>query len=169
MGLCPRLAPPRNRGVASHMADRRFRIEELFHAALQKNREERDSFLSEACSDPDLKAEVESLIAAHELSGSFLDEPVLGPAARLIADAQTDPPVGERRPFLWMISIASVLVAALFVGGVFVLVEKGGDSASFGWSEEEVGNEWVVSQIDPTGPAAGRLETGDRIIEMNGL
>ena len=56
------------------MMERRHQVEELFHAALEREPSERDTFLSQACrTDPELRAEVESLISAHEQPGSFLD------------------------------------------------------------------------------------------------
>ena len=50
------------------------KIEEIFHAALVAN--DRPSFLSHACGDePEIRAEVEALLVAHEQSASFLDSP----------------------------------------------------------------------------------------------
>jgi serine/threonine protein kinase len=58
------------------MAERRQQVEKLFHAALARAPHERESFLTAACaSDTLLRDEVESLISAHEQSGSFLDSP----------------------------------------------------------------------------------------------
>ncbi|MBV9958466.1 MAG: protein kinase, partial [Acidobacteria bacterium] len=51
-------------------------VKELFHAALEREPLRRASFLQEACAgDAELRAEIESLIAAHERPGSFLDVP----------------------------------------------------------------------------------------------
>ena len=46
------------------------RVEELYHAALERQLESRVSFLKEVCPDDDLRREVESL-ACHE-SGDIL-------------------------------------------------------------------------------------------------
>src|SRR6201988_2347499 len=47
--------------------------------------EERSSFVSRACSgDEELRNEVESLIASHEESGSFIDKPAFEEAASLL-------------------------------------------------------------------------------------
>lgn len=52
-------------------------VKDLFHAALEKEPARREDFLLQACDgDLALRAEVESLIAAHERPGSFLDAPV---------------------------------------------------------------------------------------------
>ena len=51
--------------------------ETLFHQALAKgNPEERAAFLGEACAgQPELRAAVEALLAAHEASGGFTGKP----------------------------------------------------------------------------------------------
>jgi serine/threonine protein kinase len=57
-------------------SDRWQKVEELFYAALEREPAQRTGFLDEACaSDPGLRVEVESLIAAHEQSGDFIDTP----------------------------------------------------------------------------------------------
>ena len=52
------------------------RVSEIFNAALDRPPAERPAFLDEACAgDEALRSEVESLLAAHEGSGAFLDVP----------------------------------------------------------------------------------------------
>jgi serine/threonine protein kinase/tetratricopeptide (TPR) repeat protein len=64
------------------------RIKELFHAALARGAGvERRAFLDGACAgDEAVRAEVESLVAAHEREGDFLE----APAAGLVAEALLD-------------------------------------------------------------------------------
>ena len=50
-------------------------VERLFHAALEQDPAHRTKFLSRICTDPDLLAEVNSLLEAHEKGGSVLDQP----------------------------------------------------------------------------------------------
>ncbi len=54
---------------------------ELFHAALERDPQDRDAFLVEAChGDADgilLRTEVERLLAAHDEAGSFIEVPPL--------------------------------------------------------------------------------------------
>jgi len=53
------------------------RIRELFHSALEQEAAPRRAFLDLACSgDPDTRAEVEALLAAHESDPTFLEWPV---------------------------------------------------------------------------------------------
>ncbi len=62
-------------------------LEELFHRALNLQTEERARFIAELrSSDPDLGAEVESLIAAHTQAGNLIDTPAYEAAASLIID-----------------------------------------------------------------------------------
>ena len=61
-------------------------VKEIFNSAITYRPEERSSFISQACSgDDDLRSEVESLIASHEQSGSFIDKPAFEAAASLLA------------------------------------------------------------------------------------
>jgi serine/threonine protein kinase/Tol biopolymer transport system component len=62
-------------------------VKEIFNSAINYRPEERGVFISHACSgDEDLRSEVESLIASHERSGSFIDEPAFEAAAALLAN-----------------------------------------------------------------------------------
>src|ERR1044072_2035358 len=60
-------------------------VKEIFNSAITYRPEERSSFISNACSgDEELRNEVESLIASHEQSGSFIDQPAFEAAASLL-------------------------------------------------------------------------------------
>jgi serine/threonine protein kinase/tetratricopeptide (TPR) repeat protein len=54
------------------------RIKALFEAALQQPSSKRAAFLARLCPEPDLRAQVEKLLADHEEAGSFLSDPILG-------------------------------------------------------------------------------------------
>ena len=57
-------------------------IKEVYDRALDLSREEREGFLAEACGgDDDLRREIESLLAAHEDAGTFLQAPAVELAA----------------------------------------------------------------------------------------
>src|SRR5713226_346849 len=71
-------------------------VEELFHAALKLEPGQRAVFLSEArAAEPELLAEVESLIVAHEKEGSFIDSPAYGTTVELTATNQADSRLGK--------------------------------------------------------------------------
>jgi Tol biopolymer transport system component/serine/threonine protein kinase len=69
------MAPERDRQISA-----------LFHAACELTSEQRVAFLAQACADDDeLRREVEQLLAGDEQAGEFLNQPVHGVAARLLA------------------------------------------------------------------------------------
>src|SRR5262244_3424411 len=62
-------------------------VKELFHSAIAREPGERTAFLDQACAgDEELRKEVESLIRAHERTGSFMDSPALQVAAQAAAE-----------------------------------------------------------------------------------
>ncbi|MCI0486362.1 MAG: serine/threonine-protein kinase [Blastocatellia bacterium] len=72
------------------------RIEELFHAALERAPGERRAFLAASCGDDaQLLAEVESLIIAHEEPGSFIDSPAYEMVSEEIAGSQPESAEGR--------------------------------------------------------------------------
>jgi serine/threonine protein kinase len=63
-------------------------VRELFDAALERETAERQAFLDAACAGhPGLRAEVASLLAAHERTADFIEAPAFEAAAHLLADA----------------------------------------------------------------------------------
>src|SRR5262249_9282618 len=63
-------------------------IERLFDLAIARDPGERMAFLDQACADPALRREVESLLLADQHAGGFLDHPLVEP---LEADARIGP------------------------------------------------------------------------------
>ncbi|MDT5156869.1 MAG: hypothetical protein QOH51_1226 [Acidobacteriota bacterium] len=78
-------------------AERWQRIKEVFHAALERAPVERRAFLDVACEgDAAARVEVESLIAAHEKDGEFLDSTaVAAMASRVVAEGQAEMEAGR--------------------------------------------------------------------------
>jgi Tol biopolymer transport system component len=71
-------------------------VKALFHSALQLAPESRAAFLDEACArEPSLREEVESLIAAHEQPGSFIDSPAYERAGELLSDKESELKAGQ--------------------------------------------------------------------------
>ena len=63
-------------------------IDKLLDSVLQLEPDQREAFLNDACGkDASLRAEVESLVAAHKQAGGLMDKPVLRIAAELLADS----------------------------------------------------------------------------------
>ena len=60
-------------------------VQQLFDAALQHSPEKRQEFLEQECgSNQELRREVESLLAAHDESGSFMAEPAVAGMAEVL-------------------------------------------------------------------------------------
>src|SRR5262245_6983722 len=74
-------------------AKRWMQIKEVYDRTLDLSGDERPGFLAEACGgDDDLRHEVESLLAAHEDAGTFLQSPAVEVAAReIVADEVSSP------------------------------------------------------------------------------
>jgi serine/threonine-protein kinase len=67
-------------------SERWKQVDNLFHAALERPPAARAEFLRQACAgDEALEREVQSLLASHQESGSFLKSPALEVAVRAIA------------------------------------------------------------------------------------
>src|SRR5262245_23137129 len=76
-------------------SERWRQTKQIFQAAIELPCAEREAYLADACADdPSLRAEIESLIAAHERSGSFLDTPAVDLTATGPAGAQVNTLVG---------------------------------------------------------------------------
>src|SRR5215217_2962191 len=66
-------------------------VKQIFNSALMYRPEERGPFILQACSgDENLRSEVESLVASHEQSGSFIDKPALETAASVLAGERAE-------------------------------------------------------------------------------
>src|SRR5437870_10564014 len=60
-------------------------VQQFFDAALQHSPEKRQEFLEQECgSNQELRREVESLLAAHDESGSFMAEPAVAGTAEVL-------------------------------------------------------------------------------------
>ena len=67
-------------------------VKELLHTTLELEPERRAQYLSQMCADePDLKWEIESLLASYEEAGDFIAKPALAYAAVLRNEPPPDP------------------------------------------------------------------------------
>ncbi len=79
------------------MTERWERLSGLFSAALERPPADRDAFLDEACAgDAELRAEVVSLLTAHEQSDGFLAQPAVDVASALFGEGAEPLAAGER-------------------------------------------------------------------------
>src|SRR2546425_4540672 len=77
-------------------AERWQQVSVLFKSALEREPKERTAYLDEACSSDDsLRGEVESLMAAYEQAGDFIEPAALEVAAASFTDEQRESIVGR--------------------------------------------------------------------------
>src|SRR5207253_4830682 len=73
------------------------KVEELYHAALERPAESRADFLSAACGDDeDLHREVESLLALQSKAENFIEKPALEVAAKAVAEDSDTSVIGKQ-------------------------------------------------------------------------
>jgi serine/threonine protein kinase/dipeptidyl aminopeptidase/acylaminoacyl peptidase len=76
--------------------ERYQQIGKLYHSALEITPGERPTFLAQACDgDEELLREVQSLVAAHEQAGSFIESPAIEVAAEILAADSYSDMVGQ--------------------------------------------------------------------------
>lgn len=84
-------------------------INDVLITALERPSIERSATVKEACgSDEGLRLEVESLLASHEEATDFLEESVVGAAARLIVEDRTHLAAGEQIDHYQILSLLGV-------------------------------------------------------------
>src|SRR5688572_30549061 len=157
---------------------RQRHTESIFQSALELDATERAAFLERACAgDEDLRREVESLLVAFEQAGSFLQDPAaMVMAESMAADATDSGPSLKQHvrrtrissPFFWSVIAASAVILGCYILGALMIARYGGLVAKIGWSAEQHGDQWRVSEIARSGPAYGRLETGDVVLAVDG-
>src|SRR6476646_10104668 len=77
-------------------AERWQRVNDLFHLATERAREERAEFLEQACrGDKSLCREVKSLLTSHERTENFIESPAFEVAPELLVSDRAGALVGE--------------------------------------------------------------------------
>jgi eukaryotic-like serine/threonine-protein kinase len=84
-------------------------INDVLIPALEREALERPAFVKEACGgDEGLRLEVESLLASHEEATDFLEESVVGAAARLLVEDRTHLATGQQIDHYQILSLLGV-------------------------------------------------------------
>src|SRR5271156_1644166 len=63
-------------------------IEQLYHAARERDPRERDRCLQEACADEEVRGEVESLLGCEAQADGFMETPALEVTAEALAEGR---------------------------------------------------------------------------------
>ena len=72
-------------------------IKRIFDQAIERETDQRDAFLAEACAGDDaLRVEVEALLEGHAQASGFIEQPVLDQAAQLLEAIPNDSLVGQQ-------------------------------------------------------------------------
>jgi hypothetical protein len=74
----------------------------------------------------------------------------------------------RKHPFFWIVLILAALIVTLYVPVGRVIYQYGTWKLDLGWECKFVAGRCYVRDIDPRGPAASRLQTGDRVLAING-
>ncbi len=87
-------------------SERWRQIEELYHAALERDSNQRAAFLSEAgAGDEGLRLEVESLLSYRAGAKNFIESPAMQVAAELMAEDRLNSAVGQRLSHYQILSL----------------------------------------------------------------
>jgi eukaryotic-like serine/threonine-protein kinase len=90
------------------------KVEQLCHAALEREASQREAYLAQACQgDDELRREVESLLAQEKTAEGFLESPALEVAAAALAKK----PGGDGRPSLIGRKLGSYQILSLLGAG----------------------------------------------------
>ena len=74
-------------------------VEQLYHASLEQEKEQRGAFLQQACAgDEALRRQVQSLLDCDERGQYFMEEPAVNVAAKALAEQRAQSPSSARAP-----------------------------------------------------------------------
>jgi GAF domain-containing protein len=74
----------------------------------------------------------------------------------------------RRSAFFWLVLLISVVYAGSFAFTVYAVARYYGVDKAPGWRVVANATGWFVWEVDDAGPAAGRIQRGDRLLAING-
>src|SRR5437016_1387459 len=74
----------------------------------------------------------------------------------------------RRKPlFFWIALLLGAVMLGLYLFAGVMIWRYGMVRRDFGWEPVRRDGQWVVREVDPQGPAAGKLQAGDLILAIN--
>ena len=77
-------------------------------------------------------------------------------------------PAGKKPAFFWFALLLGIGFIGFYACSARVIYLHGADDKVLGWTFEQRNGAWVVTEVEPHGPAAGKLKPGDRLLAFNG-
>src|SRR5215472_304039 len=74
----------------------------------------------------------------------------------------------KRHSFFWLVLIFGTIILGLYVFAGTMILKYWGLSDDIGWDTAFEAGAWRVSRVDPKGPAAAKLQLGDRVDAIDG-
>jgi hypothetical protein len=74
----------------------------------------------------------------------------------------------QRHPFFWVVIVAAIVIAALYIPVFKIIFHSGKLHRDLGWEYTFESGWYVVEKVDPESYAAGKLQKGDRILSIDG-
>ena len=69
--------------------------------------------------------------------------------------------------FFWIALLLGAVMLILYIFAGVLISRYGTLTRDFGWKPVRRDAQWYVAEVDPHGPAAGKLQTGDQILAIN--
>lgn len=165
-------------------------ISNLFSSCLDLSPDEQEAFLEDLqLTRPDLVSIVRGLLHDHRcktrelmLGGSAVcgvptleiaSQPTDAPGAKTLAGGNfRDFPKKLKRLFTlpasrYVFAFTNLLAFGFYIVACFLFWEYGTLSLDRGWEATPTNSGWIITEIRPSGPAAGKLQVGDPIVAVN--
>jgi eukaryotic-like serine/threonine-protein kinase len=161
------------------------RVCDLFSDCLARPEPERATLLARLETDePAVAREIRALLKTYMQDREFLEKPAIEEpcildacnTTRTVRPTQLLPELPGLRfratrrssPFFWLLLGANVIVLGCFLFALSIMIRYPAVSTTSGWSFDPTSQGWLVTSVARPGPAAGVLEAGDSILEVNG-
>ena len=84
------------------------------------------------------------------------------------ADSAALPFWSGKPRFFWFVLVSSAILLGIFAFQLFQILSSGDILCGPGWSADASPSGWIVGNVQPDGPAFGKLRHGDRLLAIDG-